>query len=202
MSSIRAASTRARRTAILEAALDCFTTRGVDATTIEELCHQAGCSTGSIYHHFGNKEGIASGLFLHGIRSLNADLLRRLQHCQTAEQSVRMVVIQYCDWIHDNPELARYLLSFRDISFSATARLELQSTYHHHLAAIFRWFRPFVLREEIRTLPPEAYVPIISGPIQDYARHWVRGQFQLPPSAVKDVFAEAAWNAVRGPGAG
>lgn len=197
MNSVREVSTQARKQAILDAALDCFTKYGVEATTIGQLCDQAGCSTGSIYHHFGNKEGIASELFLHGIRRLNADLLEHLYRCHDAEQSVKTVVTQYCDWVTAHPDMARYLLGFREISFSAAARAELKSLYQAYLVAIFRWFSPFVLEGWIRRLPPETYIPIISGPIQDYARHWVRGQFQAAPASVKGIFATAAWNAVR-----
>ena len=69
-------TTPARRAAILDAALARFIGNGVEATTIEDLCRDAACSIGSLYHHFGNKEGVAGGLFIDGIQRLNADLLQ------------------------------------------------------------------------------------------------------------------------------
>jgi hypothetical protein len=50
----------------------------------------------------------------------------------------------------------------------------------------------------MKRLPADTYVPIISGPIQDYALHWLSGQAMNSPAKVKNVFADAAWNAVRG----
>jgi AcrR family transcriptional regulator len=197
MTSVRTTSTLARKHAILEAALDCFTRQGIQATTIEHLCTRAGCSIGSIYHHFGNKEGIASGLFIHGIRLLHGDLLAGLHRCSTAEESVKAVVLQYSDWVTANPDLARYLLNSRDIVFTDAARQELRRIYHDHLLRIVEWFTPFVLHGEMKLLPPETYIPIISGPIEDYARHWLAGQFRDSPAIAKHVFAEAAWNGVR-----
>jgi AcrR family transcriptional regulator len=89
-------TTPARRESILKAALGCFIGNGVEATTIEDLCRDAGCSFGSLYHHFGNKEGVAGGLFIDGIQRLNSDLLRKLAR-DSAEKGVRTVVTQY--WI-------------------------------------------------------------------------------------------------------
>ena len=83
------ATTPARRASILKAALDCFIGQGVEATTIDDIRRASGSSIGSLYHHFGNKEGIAAGLFIDGIQRLNADLLRKLKRCKTAEDSVQ-----------------------------------------------------------------------------------------------------------------
>jgi len=191
------ASTTARRASILEAALVCFTDHGIDATTVDDICRCAGASVGSLYHHFGSKEGVASGLFIDGIRRLNADLITKLERCRTAEAGVRLVVTQYCDWVTRNPDLARYLLNSRDIEFSDASRAELHEIRREHIARVFSWFAPFVARREMKRLPVDTYVPIISGPIQDYARHWLAGQTNASPAKAKNVFADAAWNAVR-----
>lgn len=53
------ATTPARRATILKAALGCFIGQGVEATTIDDIRRASGSSIGSLYHHFGNKEGIA-----------------------------------------------------------------------------------------------------------------------------------------------
>ena len=44
------------RTAILDAALDLFSHRGYGATSMRDIAGKAGVSTGSVYHHFKDKE--------------------------------------------------------------------------------------------------------------------------------------------------
>ncbi|NJN51110.1 MAG: TetR/AcrR family transcriptional regulator [Gammaproteobacteria bacterium] len=195
-SSIRA-GTPARQESILKAALDCFSGLGIGATTVEDICRESGASIGSLYHHFGSKEGVASGLFIDGVKRLNADLLRKLARCKSAEAGVRVVVTQYCDWVTKHSELARYLLNSRDIAFSEAARSELKQIHRDHITAVFQWFAPFVAAGDMKRLPPDTYVPIISGPIQDFTRHWLAGQTRESPSKVKHIFADAAWNAMR-----
>ena len=50
-----------RRQAILDVALELFLDDDGTAT-IEEICRRSGASNGSVYHHFGSKDGIAGEL--------------------------------------------------------------------------------------------------------------------------------------------
>jgi len=191
------AGTVARRASVLAAALECFGRLGVDGTTIQDIQRAASCSVGSLYHHFGSKEGIAEELFIAGIERFNTGLLQKLGRCGSAEESVKAVVRYSCDWTTRNRALASYLHS-RDIDFSETARARLKDIYRSHFAEVFAWFAPYVARGEMRVLPRDTYVPLISGPIQEYVRRWLSGHYDRPLGAVKELFAEAAWNAVRG----
>ena len=190
-------ATTARRATILEAALACFNARGIEATTIGDIRRESACSTGSLYHHFKSKEGIARGLFMDGIKDLNADLLRKLRRCRSAEASVKTVVTQYCDWVTRRRELAWFLLHSREIVFSAEARNELDAVHREHIREVFAWFGPYVANGEMKRLPIHTYVPLISAPIQDYTRHWLAGRVDDAPAKVKGVFADAAWNSVK-----
>ena len=194
--SIRA-GTAVRKSQILEAALACFSDVGIEATTVADIRRRADCSIGSIYHHFGSKEGIASALFIDGTERLNADLMRKLNRCKTAERAVKTVVTQYSDWVTRHRDLAAYLLNSRDIAMSAEAREELRNINRAHIRRVFGFFAGFVANGEMKILPVETYIPIISGPIQDYARHWLAGQFKDSPARVKAVFADAAWSAMK-----
>ena len=193
---VRRAATATRRQQILDGALVCFTDRGYEKTTVADICHESGASVGSLYHHFGNKEGVAGELFIHALELLNADLLRRLRRCRSVANGVRMVVTQYSDWMSAHPAHAR-LLHSGEVEFTPGARQRLRELYSSHIVAVFEWFHPYVVGGQMRALPPETYVPLISGPIRDYTRQWLSGRVQKPPSQVKSVFAEAAWNAVK-----
>lgn len=193
----RRAATRARKESVLAAALGCFSDLGIKETTIHHIQQRAGSSIGSIYHHFGSKEGIAEALFLEGIQRLNRGMLKRIRSAENAEQGVKAVVEYYCEWSTRNRDMARYLHS-RDIDFSTQARERLHQIHRAYIVAVFSWFAPFVERGEMRRLPLETYVPLISGPIQEYVRRWLSGQHVKGPRQVKALFAEAAWSAVKG----
>ena len=52
----------ARREAILSAAGDCFVARGFHATSMKEICVEAGMSPGTLYHYFRSKSEIIEGI--------------------------------------------------------------------------------------------------------------------------------------------
>ena len=52
-----------RRAQILEAALQCFGRKGLEATRIDDIVATAGLSKGAIYFHFDSKDAIFEGLF-------------------------------------------------------------------------------------------------------------------------------------------
>jgi len=189
-------ATAARRASVLAAALRCFVEAGVEGTTIQDIQRAAECSIGSLYHHFGSKEGIAEELFIEGIQRFNKGMVRSIRRCQSAEESVKAVVSTYCEFCTRNRDLARYLHS-RDVHFSDAARERLKGIHRDYIHQVFTWFAPFVESGEMRLLPPHTYVPLISGPIQEYVRRWLSGQHHQSPRSVKALFAEAAWNAVK-----
>jgi len=191
------AATVARKASVLDAALRCFSERGVDATTIHDIQRAAGCSIGSIYHHFGSREGVAEALFILGVQRLNQSMLNKLKRCTSGEESVRAVVGQYCAWSVRNRQLASYLHS-RDIDFSPAAKARLKDIYREYITAVFEIFAPYVENAQIRVLPVDVYVPLISGPIQEYVRRWLAGDHRNSPRKVEALFADAAWNAVKG----
>ena len=53
---------RARREHILDAALTCFARGGFHATTMQEICREAGVSPGALYVYFDSKEALIAGL--------------------------------------------------------------------------------------------------------------------------------------------
>lgn len=53
------------RSALLEAALALFSSQGYRATSVRDIADRAGTSTGSVYHHFRDKEAIFQTLLDH-----------------------------------------------------------------------------------------------------------------------------------------
>ncbi|MEM9302647.1 MAG: TetR/AcrR family transcriptional regulator [Pseudomonadota bacterium] len=107
------------RRRILEAALTCFNATGMAGTTIRHIQEASSISVGSIYHHFGDKEGIAFALYQLGIEDMHQALLRRLGGRADLSLTIRGCVDDYLDWYRDHAELGRHLFQFSDTRFVA-----------------------------------------------------------------------------------
>src|ERR1700730_15042037 len=112
----RSVLTEARRKAILEAALSCFASKGFTETTMEDIRKLSGASTGSIYHHFANKEMLARALYLEGRSSLNAALSASLT-ANALREGIEAIVHAFLDWFEQHADLGQYILQAGDSEY-------------------------------------------------------------------------------------
>jgi len=198
MRSARRQGSHDRQRAILMAALDCFSTRGVNATTIEDIRAKSGASIGSIYHHFRSKENLAATLYVEGLRDYQAGLLRALRRCRSAETGIRAVVAYHLAWIRRHANWARYLLQMREAGFMTAAEEAIRELNRAFLRDVDAWFAPYVRSGAVIRLPPGLFTAIVLGPAQMFARNWVAGRTSVTLEHAARVLGEAAAKATRG----
>ncbi len=181
---------------VLSAALARFTESGIERTNIGDILKDADCSVGSLYHHFGSKEGIAEALFVDGVKQFNHNLLDALMQHNEAEPGVKSIVSSCCSWVTRQPQLAAYMLS-REIKLSEEAKAELREADQSFRESLTAWFSPHIEAGDLQNLHFNVYVPLISGPTLEYSRMWLSGRYSRSPETVAAVMGEAAWQSVR-----
>ena len=105
--------TTGRKREILEAALACFAEQGLAATSIEHVRARAAASTGSIYHHFRDKDGLAAAVYRHVLAEYHADLLAKLDTFRTGRRLIEGIVEHLVGWVSSHREAARFLVEMR-----------------------------------------------------------------------------------------
>lgn len=191
-----------RRYAILQAALGCFAQHGVEATTIEMIRAASGASTGSLYHHFGNKERIAAEVYLEGLRRFRAVQADYLGPAQTLEEGIRALVHAQVDWIVAEPDWAGYLFNHRGVLAQGGLEADYREQLQGSQGSVAAWFMARLPAGQRLRWPADAYVALLIGPVHDYARHWLAGRRETPLAELREFFADAACRAVglSGPG--
>lgn len=195
----RGAHTAARRRVILLAALQVFREKGFAAATIEDIRGRSGASTGSIYHHFGSKDGVASALYEEGLADYRAGLTAALDVVDGAELLVRAIVLFHMDWAATNPDWARYLLTMRREQPVAAIEGNIRRSSAAFLGDLFARFRPYIDRGDIASMPAELYAAQLIGPAQEFLRLWLSGRSRVDPATAAPQLADAAWRALRRP---
>src|SRR5919107_5233449 len=71
----RADAARNRRR-VLDAARRLYDAHGVDAVTMSDVAREAGVAKGTVFHRFGDRQGLAQALVGDAERQLQDDLLR------------------------------------------------------------------------------------------------------------------------------
>lgn len=187
-----------RQGAILSAALECFTERGFAATTVAEIRERSGASIGSIYHHFGGKEGLAAELYVEGLRGYQTGLLEALERTPQAEASIRALVKHHLRWVEGNPRLAKFLMGRRETELRLATEARVRELNRGFFPRVGAWMDRHVRSGELRPLPRDLWEPMLLGPSQEFARLWLAGRTRISLRRAERELAEATWNAVRG----
>jgi len=186
-----------RPTAILQAALECFSESGFAATTIEDIRRRSGASVGSIYHHFGGKEGLAAELYIEGLRGYQEGFLEALdRHPDDAEGGVRALVRHHLRWVERNPQLAQFLMNRRETELRVATEARLRELNRAFFPRVNAWVGGHARTGTMRPLPADLLEPILLGPCQEFARLWLAGRARSSLRSAERELAEATWRAV------
>lgn len=94
---------------ILNNALDLFSQKGYDATSVREICAAAGITKPTLYHFFGSKEGVYRALVDGSLSAFRDVLMQTLDTGSTQECLARFARV-YFERGRNHPELARFVL--------------------------------------------------------------------------------------------
>ena len=132
---------------ILSAALDLFVDKGYHNVSIHEVQKQANVSIGSIYKHFGGKEGIAQALYKHILNEIDEmidgvtrdihtpieqleEIIKQLfEHTETHKNIISFVFhSKHTDFLSDEPLIcdAAPFVKMRNITAQAIKKGELK----------------------------------------------------------------------------
>jgi AcrR family transcriptional regulator len=194
----RSAPTEARRKAILEAALACFASKGFTETTMEDIRKLSGASTGSIYHHFANKEMLARALYLEGRSSLNAALFTSIT-TNDLRTGIKALVCAYLDWFEQHADLGQYVMQAGDSEYlGAYVKVLRQKTMttlpmENFPEQFLHWLTPYINDGSVVSLPKSLYSPLVIGPSREFVRRWLRTRAPAEIQEAREPLADAAW---------
>jgi AcrR family transcriptional regulator len=191
--SVRNVATEARRRAILQAALAAYTTKGFTDMTMEDVRVLSGASTGSIYHHFENKEKLALALYLEGREDLYIHLRAAIEVKQP-QVGIKTLVHAYINWFEHNPELGQYLLQAGSAEYLADQVKSLRKSPDAFQIQFKQWLDLFIAAGLVKDFPPQVYFPLIIGPSKEFVRRWLLTARNIAElEAARQVLSEAAW---------
>lgn len=186
-----------RRAAILSAALTVIDEQGLHTTTINDIRRRSGASVGSIYHHFGDREGLFYALYVESLADCFAFLLTNLQACDSAQAGIFALVESYLGWVEAHPQEAAFIYEASQGDLLRSYREEILAFKHNFYGEAFAWMLPFIQAGDLIELPPWAYDAILLGPAHEFARRWLGGLRELPMAEARAIIATAVWRAIQ-----
>ncbi|HEY4179439.1 MAG TPA: TetR/AcrR family transcriptional regulator [Kofleriaceae bacterium] len=98
--------------AILAATAQVLISKGFDGLTTNAVAEAAGCSIGSLYQYFPNKEALVAALIEHHLDIKSARTVAELTRVAAlpAHHAVRAMIVMTMEGYRDEPELKRVLI--------------------------------------------------------------------------------------------
>jgi AcrR family transcriptional regulator len=102
---------------ILSTALDLFVERGFHNVSVHDIQKQANVSIGSIYNHFGGKEGIAKALYYHLIREMEELVEDVIAEDLSIRDSCNRIIYLLFEYTETKPNIIAFVLHAKHQEF-------------------------------------------------------------------------------------
>jgi len=99
-----------KRESIIQAAIEVFSKKGFQASTISEIAERAGVADGSIYQYFKNKEDLFFSIPVEKTKEFRTQLELHLEGISGAFNKIRKFVWYFLYFFTVNPEYGRLLM--------------------------------------------------------------------------------------------
>lgn len=169
---------RKTRAKVLDAARDLIIERGHEQVSLKEICDRSGVSNGSVFHHFGSKEGIVRQLFaqergayLHAVQQ--AIMAYKGDPCEAFGAGTKAALAYQAE----NPiRYERLIADFVDSEWlrrNVDVWLEVASEEE---TPVIRWAAEHFASGALPLLPPAVFQAASMGPVDLLARAHRQGR--------------------------
>lgn len=170
---------------------------GYDGFSVADLVATSGVSNGSIYHHFGTKDGVLGELLLRAVEDYQDAILAVLdQHPDDPETGIRALVAAHLQWIENHPRQGRLLLEYRHVVTAEPYRCRLQEMNRVFLRRHESWLEEQFGAGRLPRVEVEAAHAIVFAPAQEVSRRWLTQRSATAPATFAAVLGTAAWAAM------
>lgn len=105
------------RDKVIATALELFTDRGYFNTSMRDITGQSAVSTGSVYHYFKDKEGIAAAVYASLVDRMRRELQDIMQQHESAHDQCRAVVSLLFRITETEPQVMNFMLYIKHREF-------------------------------------------------------------------------------------
>jgi AcrR family transcriptional regulator len=181
------AKRRARREAILRAALRAFREKGYHATTLEDIARHVGVRPSALYHYFPDKETILYRCHRDALLELGALMRRASRSFGSPAERLRYLIRQHVGVMTET--LQGSPLAFEVFALSPARRKRVLALRDRYEAFLRRTIEDGIAESAFRAVDSKSAALAILGAVNWIAR-WYRADGSLKPEELGNRFAD------------
>lgn len=164
--------------------------------TVKAIREHSGVSLGSLYHHFGNMDGLFGALAERWLGQLLAQMAAALQQHPDAHGGVHAIVRTYLRFIREHRDAALFPHSSDADRRGMTRGKELRDAQEARLSPFAQWAQAHIASGELAPLSVPLPESLILGPVVGTARRWLSGVGDVDLYEAAEVLPERIWRSV------
>lgn len=182
---------------LLDAALALVREHGVSRLAVQELSARSGVSMGSLYHHFGSRDGVVFALYRRSLERMLGEISGAVLEHRSARAGVRALVKGYLAWVAAHPDEARVIYGVAEADLSAGHRAEVNALGARLVAPLVAWLAPHAAAGRVIAAAPGLFEVMLIGPAAEAARRILAGDQGYGFEEAMAILPDAAWRAIR-----
>jgi AcrR family transcriptional regulator len=183
---------------VLQAALASFVGQGLFQATIHDISEKSGVSVGSIYHHFGSREGVFLALYQHCLEEMLASIASRVLPHSCVKQGIFALVHGYLDYVEQNQSSARFIYAAAHTAMIETQGQQLSEHAQRIVTPLALWLQPFVESGQVLQLPPALFEVVLIGPPAEACRRILTGHAGFDFKQAHQFLPDRVWTSLAG----
>lgn len=177
------------RAKIVAAARALFLEKGIDQTSIAEICRNSGVSNGALFHQFKVKEDIAFAVY----SAVRLEYWNRVVGAMVAHgeplDGIEAALRAAFDFQRDEPGAAALMSDVTGSDWIENYAEAAQPLYDEITARGLAWAGPHLAAGRIPPVTPDAFIALVSGVPQWVGRMVRIGMGNSPLEAIRDEMA-------------
>jgi AcrR family transcriptional regulator len=158
---------------ILQSALELFSSKGYDATSVREICEAAGITKPTLYHFYGSKEGVYRALVEGVLERFRSELVDRIAEPGPVDQRLMRVARQYFDAARGHRDLMRFLFSIVHNPPESAPAIDMSAFYEDVVRRVAEVTDEGVARGDLAPGPTDVRMLLFMGALGEALCGWM-----------------------------
>jgi TetR/AcrR family transcriptional regulator len=187
---------------ILLKALELFSEKGYDATSVREICEAAGVTKPTLYHFYGSKEGVYRAIVEGALARFRGDMIAALQTEGSLRDRLVAMAGAYVDATLRQPDLARFIMALIHNPPQSAPATDFVGFYDAILDALARAIEAAAASGQVAPGPTDVRMLIFMGALGEAMHGFLLvGRPELTPQLAATLVDTvlAGWSVPLGP---
>jgi AcrR family transcriptional regulator len=184
---------------ILQNALELFSRKGYEATSVREICEGAGITKPTLYHFYGSKEGVYRAIVDGTLDAFRSTMVAAVESPGPPAERLKRVARLHFLRARENDQLFRFILALIHNPASSAPKTDFPRFYEGMVALVARVVEEGVRAGQFAPGPLEVRMLVFMGALGEAMCSWlITGRPELKES-LADQLVDAVIGGWRAP---